>query len=147
MKKILCLIALVAMAAASFTGCKNQPPFVKLAESVDSVNAFFAGQPEQTAPSARLQYDEVTNTVKIEYTLPSEQIARLMQDNIGLTEDVLLNTVLPEAPYSLMANAAEAGAAVMIVYSWKPDGHAEYLIEGSRVKAAYDASKDKAGAE
>lgn len=144
MKKLLTLIAVLAVAAAVFTGCNNKPPFVRLAEAVDSVNAFFAAQPEQTAPSAKLAYDEITNTLKINYELPSSDAAAFFKENIGYAEDILLKDVLPEAPYQLMQRVVDAKSNLMIVYDWKPDGHMEYLITSDRVKAAAERAEHEA---
>lgn len=145
MKKLLSLIAVIAIGAAVFTGCNNKPPFVRLAEAVDSVNAYYAAQPEQTAPAAKLVYDEVTNTLKINYQLPSADAAAFFTENIGIAEDLLLKDVLPEAPYELMKRLVDAESNVMIVYEWKPDGHSEYMITADRVKAAAKAAEEAAG--
>lgn len=147
MKKILSLIAIFAAVTAILTGCNNKPPFVRLAEAVDSVNAFYAAQPEQTAPGAKLVFDEVTNTLKINYTLPSADAAAFFKENIGYAEDILLKDVLPEAPFELMNRIVDAGSSVMIVYDWKPDGHSEYLIAADRVKEAAKTAHDAAKTE
>lgn len=145
MKKILTLIAIASIgAAAVLTGCNNKPPFERLAEAVDSVNTYFAAQPEQTAPGAKLIYDQVTNTLKINYQLPSAEVASFFQDNAGVAEDILLKDVLPEAPFELLERLVDAKANVMIVYDWKPDGHSEYLIETDRVKDALKAAQQDA---
>lgn len=137
---------IVAITGIMLTACGNKPPFERLAAAVDSVNAYYGEQPDMTAPGADLVYDEVSNTVKIVYNLPSEQVADFFKENIGVAEDILLKDVLPEAPYSLMKEMAEAEANAMIVYDWKPKGHAEYLIESGRIKEAWKAvGKDAPG--
>lgn len=138
------IVALVGIMTAA---CGNKPPFERLAAAVDSVNAFYGSQPDMTAPGANLVYDEVTNTVKIVYNLPSEQVASFFNENIGVAEDILLKDVLPEAPCSLLKEMAEANAGAMIVYDWKPNGHSEYLIESERVKEAWKGAEKAAPAK
>lgn len=140
MKKIILAIASAAALLCMVTACGNKPAFERLTAAIDSVNAYYAEQPEMTAPGATLSYDAITNTVKISYKLPSAQVADFFKENIGVAEDILLKDVLPEAPYSLMQTIDEAEASVMIVYDWEPDGHSEYLIGSDRVREAFKAS-------
>jgi len=143
MRKIPGVLVLSLIAAAAITGCDNKPPFARLMTAVDSVNTYYQHQPEMTAPDARLVYDQVTNTLKFNYELPSAEVAAFYKDNIGVTEDILVDDVLPEAPYNLFKEIVDAEANVMIVYDWEKDGHSEYLITADRVKQAYDNYKDR----
>lgn len=143
MRNFIPLLAVPFVAVSVITGCNNKPPFEKLVAAVDSVNTYYGEQPEMTAPDANLTYDKITNTVKFNYELPSQAAAEFYQDNIGVTEDIMLNDVLPEAPYSLLAAIVDAEANVMLAYDWKPDGHSEYLITADRVKEAYERFKDR----
>ncbi|MDO4320161.1 MAG: hypothetical protein Q4C34_06245 [Bacteroidales bacterium] len=141
MRMIIRLFALPIVVAAIFSGCNNKPPFERLILAVDSVNAFYKGQPEMTAPDAQLVYDQVTNTVKFNYELPSAEVAEFYKDNIGVSEDILLSDVLPEAPCGLYKEIVDAEANIMIVYDWGKDGHSEYLITADRVRQSYDNYK------
>lgn len=146
MKKLLSIIAIVAaIIAATTAACDNKPPFAELQQAVDSVNAYYGAQPEMTAPGATLEYDQITNTVKIRYELPSPQVAEFYKENIGISEDFLVGSTLPEAPYGLFAKIVDADASVMIVYDWEPDGHSEYLIDSDRLKAAYKTMQQPPG--
>lgn len=133
------LAAALTLALASVS-CGNKPAFEQLKASVDSANVYYAEQPELTAPDVDLQYDEVTNTVKFIYTV-NAKMAAFAKENIGYTEDMMLRT-LPYAPYNLGRNMADANASMMIVYTWEPDGHLEYLIESDRIKEACREATD-----
>ncbi len=143
MKKLLAAFASACVLAGAFTACNNKPAFVRLVAAVDSVNAYNAQQPEMTAPSSKISYDQVTNTVKFTYQLPDETTAQFYRDNISYTEDLLLQS-LPFAPFSLGKEIVDAEASVMIVYDWKPDGHSEYLIESARIQDAWKAAQEAA---
>lgn len=138
MKSILKFFMLPLIAAAIFSGCNNKPPFERLMLAVDSVNAFYQNQPEMSSADARLVYDQVTNTVKFNYELPSAEAAEFYKDNVDVTENILLNSYLPQAPCNLFKEIVDAQANIMIVYDWGKDGHSEYLITSDRVKKSYD---------
>lgn len=117
--KILILAAAALMTGMSLQGCKKQP-FQVLAENVDKVNAAIAdgkmADVDKIITFDKVDYDEVTNTVKI-------NVKSTATTDVSDMALYLVDTLCPE----LDAAIKEADANVMVV-NVTPDGDTQETL-------------------
>ena len=148
MKRILLAIAVAAACATPFTGCKNQPSFVKLAAAVDSTEMALQSEPATWCESSAVQYDEVTNAVKYTFVLPGKLDKEQFEAGAATFEDLFVaqNFVLSDR-YDLGKEIVDAKANVLVEIRGAEGGEFEILIENAKIAEAYNAAHADSDAE
>lgn len=146
MKKIFSIIILFAAIAACFTGCNNKPPFVRLAEAVDSLNTQFCL--EHNTEEKLIDYDKFENRVNFNLPVPmridDEAFAPIAEH---IKQNFLLGFVT-DNEFNIATEAIDAKANVVICLHGEEDTTYEILITTNELEEAYKAlHPDASGSE
>lgn len=133
MKKILGILAAVAILGSLGTGCNNKPPYARLAAAVDSARTAMAGAPTQFADSATVNFDELTNTVKYSLYLPGEVNKDIMDAAADQLEATFVHNLITEDPN--MTNCIlNDNANIVISFHGADKSSYEIMIENADFK-------------
>lgn len=136
MKKILSIILIAIAISVSFTSCDNKPPFVRLANAIDSLNM----EHEQITGSKEklITYDKWENELTFHQTysghIDSDVFGPIAEHE---KEVFLLN--LCEDRYDIASEILDAHANVVLKITGDQGGEYEVLIVTNEIAAAYDA--------
>lgn len=137
MKKILSILAVLAVIAVSITGCNNKPPFVRLAEAVDSLNVQY--QQLHNTTENLISYDKFENRVNFHFSIPE----RIDEDSFGpIAEHIkqlFLIQFVTDNEFGVVTEAIDAHADVVVNLEGVDDTKYEILITTDEITEAYEA--------
>lgn len=136
MKKILGIIALATLSAASFTACNNRPPFEQLKATVDSANVAVHRQPLPMTDSCAIKYDEITNTVKYLYYSQDSIDASRIDPVIEDMKTQFITSIIANDP-SMTRELLAAKANVMLEMCGSHNTKFELMVENSDFSKFY----------
>lgn len=136
MKKILGIIAIAALGAASFTACNNRPPFEQLKAAVDSANVAVHKQPLDLTDSCAVKYDEITNTVKYLYyskdSIDNSRLEPVLED----MQRQFLTSIIVNDP-NMTRNMLAAKANILLEMNGSHNTKFELMTENTAFKDFY----------
>lgn len=143
MKKILSLIAAIAVAAVVFTGCNNKPPFVKLAAAIDSINA----QYEQAygTKDKYVTYEKWENEVHFHIEFPGVIDRDAFEPIAANIKSRFLESLAVEDPFGLATEILDAKANVILNINGLNDTSYQVLIVTNEISAAVEQAHTPEG--
>lgn len=142
MKKILGIIAIAALGAASFTACNNRPPFEQLKATVDSANVAVHQQALPMTDSCAIKYDEITNTVKyLYYSQDSIDASRIEPVAEDMRNQFLTSIIVNDPAMTRELLAAKAN--VMLEMCGSYNTKFELMVENTDFSKFYNELSGK----
>lgn len=144
MKKILSIFVLSLVIAVSFTGCNNKPPFVRLADAIDSLNVQY--QREHNTDENAISYDQFENVIHFNYSYPT----RIEDDVFGpIAEHIkqlFLIKFITDNEFDIATEAINAKSNIIIDFRGEDNTSYEILIENNELVEAYEALHNQSNA-
>lgn len=136
MKKILSIIAIAALGAASFTACNNKPPYEKLITAVDSLNTVVHSYELPMTDSCAIKYDELTNTVKYLYYCKDSIDSNRLDSVIDDMQQQFLLSIITGDP-NMTHNLLDAKANILMQMNGRDNTKFEIMTENDQFNELY----------
>ena len=142
MKRFSGIIAIAVVIIATLAGCNNKPPFVRLAAAVDSCNVAMQQNMPPFATSATVSYDEVTNAVKYEFTVPGEVDKEMFGASAPMLQSQFVDIIAQSNDFNIAGLITEAKSNMLLDFKGSEGGEYEIMVENPTIAAAYQKASE-----